>query len=110
MSRARPQRLVAGGGKGCFWGCLGLADCYEVACDFDAIHMNAHDAARSSTRRSARPAATASRPAPRTCSHYIAASHRLWVACKSLEAGDELLEDCRGRLHRAAAARWTRRA
>ena len=22
------------------------------------------------------------------------ASHRLWVACKSLEAGDELLDDC----------------
>ncbi|MBW2397522.1 MAG: Fe-S cluster protein [Deltaproteobacteria bacterium] len=30
---------VAGGGKACTWGCLGLADC-EVACDFDAIHMN----------------------------------------------------------------------
>ena len=30
---------VAGGGKGCTWGCLGLADC-EVACDFDAIYMN----------------------------------------------------------------------
>ncbi len=33
---------VAGGGKGCTWGCLGLADC-DVACDFDAIHMNAVD-------------------------------------------------------------------
>lgn len=31
---------VAGGGKGCAWGCLGLADC-EIACDFDAIYMNA---------------------------------------------------------------------
>jgi len=31
---------VASGGKGCSWGCLGLADC-EVACDFDAIAMNA---------------------------------------------------------------------
>jgi len=30
---------VAGGGKGCSWGCLGLADC-EVVCDFDAIHMD----------------------------------------------------------------------
>ncbi len=29
---------VDGGGKGCNWGCLGLADC-EVACDFNAIHM-----------------------------------------------------------------------
>jgi len=31
---------VAGGGKGCTWGCLGLADC-EIACDLDAIQMNA---------------------------------------------------------------------
>lgn len=33
---------VAGGGKACPWGCLGLADC-EVACDFDAIYMNEQD-------------------------------------------------------------------
>ena len=38
----RAAALVAGGGKGCFWGCLGLGDC-DVACDFDAIHMNAHE-------------------------------------------------------------------
>ncbi len=31
---------VAGGGKGCSWGCIGLADC-AVACTFDALHMNA---------------------------------------------------------------------
>ena len=31
---------VGGGGKGCSWGCLGLADC-EVSCDFDAIRMSA---------------------------------------------------------------------
>jgi Na+-translocating ferredoxin:NAD+ oxidoreductase subunit B len=30
---------VGGGGKGCAWGCVGLADC-AVACDFDAIAMN----------------------------------------------------------------------
>jgi Na+-translocating ferredoxin:NAD+ oxidoreductase subunit B len=30
---------VGGGGKGCAWGCVGLADC-AVACDFDAIQMN----------------------------------------------------------------------
>lgn len=29
---------VTGGGKGCSWGCLGLADCEEV-CTFDAITM-----------------------------------------------------------------------
>ncbi len=31
---------VTGGGKGCTWGCVGLADC-AVACDFDAIRMSA---------------------------------------------------------------------
>ncbi|MCK5716783.1 MAG: RnfABCDGE type electron transport complex subunit B [Thiomargarita sp.] len=31
--------LVSGGGKGCSWGCLGLADC-EQACTFDVIQMN----------------------------------------------------------------------
>ena len=30
---------VASGGKGCTWGCLGLADC-ERSCDFGAIGMN----------------------------------------------------------------------
>ena len=30
---------VAGGGKGCTWGCLGLADC-ERDCPFEAIYMN----------------------------------------------------------------------
>jgi Na+-translocating ferredoxin:NAD+ oxidoreductase RNF subunit RnfB len=51
LMTCRAAAQVAGGGKGCFWGCLGLDDCCEV-------------------------------------------SHRLWVACRSLEAGDELLEDC----------------
>ncbi|MEJ2501914.1 MAG: (Fe-S)-binding protein [Gemmatimonadota bacterium] len=32
---------VGGGGKGCTWGCVGLADC-AVSCDFDAIVMNAY--------------------------------------------------------------------
>jgi Na+-translocating ferredoxin:NAD+ oxidoreductase RNF subunit RnfB len=31
--------VLAGGGKGCSWGCLGLADC-DRACTFDAIQMN----------------------------------------------------------------------
>jgi Na+-translocating ferredoxin:NAD+ oxidoreductase RNF subunit RnfB len=35
----RAAATVSGGGKGCSWGCLGLADC-DIACTFDAIHMN----------------------------------------------------------------------
>jgi len=37
----RGAAVVSGGGKGCSWGCLGLADC-ERSCDFDSIHMNAN--------------------------------------------------------------------
>ena len=32
---------VSGGGKGCVWGCVGLADC-AVVCDLDAISMTPH--------------------------------------------------------------------
>jgi RnfABCDGE-type electron transport complex B subunit len=42
ISTCRAAYVVNGGGKACAWGCLGLGDC-DVACTFDAIHMN-HDA------------------------------------------------------------------
>ena len=41
MSSCRAAERVAGGGKSCFWGCLGHGDCFDV-CDFDAIHMDEH--------------------------------------------------------------------
>ncbi len=40
LSTCVAAAAVAAGGKSCAWGCLGLGDC-EVACDFDAIVMNA---------------------------------------------------------------------
>jgi Na+-translocating ferredoxin:NAD+ oxidoreductase RNF subunit RnfB len=39
LETCRAAAAVAGGAKGCVWGCLGLADC-AVACKFDAIWMN----------------------------------------------------------------------
>jgi electron transport complex protein RnfB len=39
LQTCRAAAAVAGGGKACAWGCLGLADC-EVSCTFDAIYMN----------------------------------------------------------------------
>lgn len=39
MQTCRAAAAVAGGGKACAWGCLGLDDCRD-ACDFDAIYMN----------------------------------------------------------------------
>jgi Na+-translocating ferredoxin:NAD+ oxidoreductase RNF subunit RnfB len=88
----RAAAQVAGGGKGCFWGCLGLGDCAE-ACDFDAIHMDAHglpvvDEAPCTA------CGDCVEVCPKDLFSLHPQSHRLWVACKSLEAGDELLEDC----------------
>ena len=39
FSTCNAAAAVAGGGKACTWGCLGLADC-ETSCLLDAIYMN----------------------------------------------------------------------
>jgi ferredoxin len=92
LSTCRAATQVAGGGKGCFWGCLGLDDCCE-ACDFDAIHMN-----EQSLPVVDEDACTACGDCVEACPKDLISlhpvSHRLWVACKSQEEGDELLEDC----------------
>jgi electron transport complex protein RnfB len=88
----RAGAQVAGGGKGCFWGCLGLADC-EQACDFDAIRMDGHGLPVVDEEL-----CTACGDCVDVCPKDLFSlhpvGHRLWVACRSLEAGDELLEDC----------------
>ncbi|MCK6619678.1 MAG: RnfABCDGE type electron transport complex subunit B [Calditrichaceae bacterium] len=92
LKTCRAAAVVAGGGKGCFWGCLGLADC-EVVCDFDAIHMNQFSLPVVDEEK-----CTACGDCVEVCPKGLfslhPASHRLWVACKNLEAGDEILEDC----------------
>ena len=92
MSSCSAAALVSGGGKGCFWGCLGLADC-EVACTFDAISMDAHGLPVVDVDK-----CTACGDCVTACPKDLFSvhpvGHRLWVACSSLEAGDEILEDC----------------
>lgn len=88
----RAAALVAGGGKGCFWGCLGLGDC-ERSCDFDAITLNRHklpvvDEALCTA------CGDCVDVCPKDLFSLEAVSHSLWVACRNLEHGDELLEDC----------------
>lgn len=92
LKTCRAAAVVAGGGKGCFWGCLGLADC-EVVCDFDAIHMNQFSLPVVDEEK-----CTACGDCVEICPKDLfslhPASHRLWVACKNQEFGDEILEDC----------------
>lgn len=88
----RSAALVAGGGKGCFWGCLGLGDCERV-CDFDAIIMNA-DSLPVIAEELCTACGDCVEICPKDLFSLHPVSHRLWVACKNLEEGDELLEDC----------------
>ncbi|MEZ5063619.1 MAG: RnfABCDGE type electron transport complex subunit B [bacterium] len=92
LGTCRAAATVSGGGKGCFYGCLGFGDC-DVVCDFDAIHMNEHslpvvDEAKCTA------CGDCVEVCPKDLFSLQPVSRRLWVACRSLEAGDELLEDC----------------
>jgi Na+-translocating ferredoxin:NAD+ oxidoreductase RNF subunit RnfB len=84
--------LVSGGGKGCFWGCLGHGDC-EVVCDFDAIHLDEHGLPVVDVDK-----CTACGDCVEACPKGLFSlepiSNRLWVACKNEMAGDSILEEC----------------
>jgi electron transport complex protein RnfB len=92
LPSCRAAELVAGGGKACFWGCLGLGDC-EVVCDFDAIYMNEHG-----LPVVIEDLCTACGDCVDACPKDLFSlhpvSHRLWVACMNLEQGEAVLEDC----------------
>jgi len=83
---------VAGGGKSCFWGCLGLGDC-DVACGFDAISMN-EVGLPVVDEELCTACGDCVDACPKDLFSLHAISHRLWVACSSIESGDELLDDC----------------
>lgn len=92
ISSCRAAAQVGGGPKECNWGCLGLADCEEV-CDFDAIYMNEFSLPVVIEEK-----CTACGDCVEICPKDLFSlhpvSHRLWVNCKNLEAGDEILEEC----------------
>ena len=92
VDSCRAASIVSGGGKGCVWGCLGLADCREV-CDFDAIVMDNNDLPRVISDL-----CTACGDCVDICPRDLFSlqpeSHRLWVACKNLEKGEKATIDC----------------
>ncbi len=92
FASCRAAAVVAGGGKACAWGCLGLGDCADV-CTFDAISMDAHglpvvDAAR----------CTACNDCVEVCPKGLFSlepvSRRLWVACRNLAEGGIAESQC----------------
>lgn len=92
MSTCRGAALVAGGGKGCAWGCLGLGDCERV-CDFGAITMNEYGLPVVDESK-----CTACGDCVEICPKSLFSihpvSHRLWVACKSLQKGELAEAEC----------------
>lgn len=92
LDSCRAAAMVAGGGKGCAWGCLGLGDCAKV-CEFDALTMNAHELPVVDVERCTA-CGDCVEICPRDLFSLHAISHRLWVACKSLEKGDRAEADC----------------
>ena len=84
---------VAGGGKGCAWGCLGLADC-ERSCTFDAIRMSdtglpVVDVAKCTACGDCVDAC------PKGLFTILAVEAHLLVQCRNLIGGDDALEQCR---------------
>ena len=84
---------VAGGGKGCAWGCLGLADCVR-SCTFDAMRMGDDGIPVVDVDK-----CTACGDCVTACPKGLFAlhpvDHHLLVQCRNLLVGDEVLEDCR---------------
>jgi Na+-translocating ferredoxin:NAD+ oxidoreductase RNF subunit RnfB len=84
---------VAGGAKGCAWGCLGLADCERV-CDFDAIQMNEFGLPVVDIDK-----CTACGDCVEACPKGLLelrpVNAGLLVQCKNLIAGDDALEQCK---------------
>lgn len=92
MQTCRAASLVAGGGKGCSWGCLGLGDCKDV-CDFGAITMDKHGLPVVDVEK-----CTACGDCVEACPRGLFSihpdSHRLWVACMSQAKGDQAEAEC----------------
>lgn len=84
---------VAGGGKGCAWGCLGLADCVR-SCTFDAMRMNEDGIPEIDLEK-----CTACGDCVEACPKDLLAlhpvDHHLLVQCRNLIAGDDALAECK---------------
>lgn len=92
LPTCQAAHLVAGGGKGCVWGCLGLGDCERV-CDFGAITMNEWGLPVVDEEK-----CTACNDCVEVCPKDLFSlhpiSHKLWVACKNEVFGEDAEIEC----------------
>jgi len=93
LGTCKAAAAVAGGGKGCVWGCLGLADC-AVVCDFDAIWMNDVDLPVVVPERCTA-CGDCVEACPRDLFVIMPMEHKLIVQCKSLLEGEAAERLCR---------------
>ncbi len=88
----RAAHLVGGGGLECSWGCLGMADC-ELACDFDAIHMNRYQLPVVDVEKCTA-CGDCVDACPRDLFEIQPLDHRLIVQCRAPLAADEARRIC----------------
>lgn len=92
LEGCRAADLVAGGGKGCNWGCLGQGDCVHI-CKFDAIYLDDNGLPQIDAEK-----CTACGDCVDACPRYLLSihpeSHQLWMACKNEEFGDKAEAHC----------------
>jgi Na+-translocating ferredoxin:NAD+ oxidoreductase RNF subunit RnfB len=89
----RAAAAVAGGGKGCAWGCLELGDC-AVACTFDAITMSEVGLPVVLPARCTA-CGDCVEACPKDLFVIMPVDHRLLVQCRSLLEGEAAERVCR---------------
>ena len=92
LETCKAAATVAGGGKGCTWGCTGQGDC-EVACDLDAIYMNAFGLPVVIPEKCTA-CGDCVEACPKDLFTIMPLEQKLIVQCKSLLEGDEAEELC----------------
>jgi len=92
LSTCRAAAAVAGGGKACAWGCLGLADCRDV-CDFDAIYMNDVDLPVVIPEKCTA-CGDCVEACPKDLFTLMPIEQKLLVQCKNLLEGEEATNAC----------------
>jgi len=84
---------VAGGGKGCAWGCLGLADCVR-SCTFGAMTMNAYGIPVIDLDKCTA-CGDCVEACPKELLTIMPVDRKLLVQCRNLIGGDDALADCK---------------